>query len=100
MIIFQDNLFSVDDVIELPKTGHRKAAILFNHKAHSEEYDSKCIDCHHKGKNAKCSECHIIRDQGNIINLKGAFHQQCHDCHRKTSGPKACGRCHTVAKKN
>ena len=100
LILFQNDLFPIEDIIVLPKTGHRKAAILFNHKSHIEEYGSKCIDCHHKGKNLKCSKCHLNRDQGNIINIKGAFHQQCHDCHRKTSGPKGCSRCHTVSKKN
>ncbi|MDY6934305.1 MAG: cytochrome c3 family protein [Spirochaetota bacterium] len=92
-------LFSVDDNIILPKTGHRKPQILFNHKAHSEDYEAKCIDCHHKAKNQKCSKCHLHRDKGNIINIKGAFHQQCHDCHRRTSGPKACGRCHKMGVK-
>jgi primosomal protein N' len=29
-----------------------------------------------------------------VINLKGAFHQQCHDCHRKTAGPRSCEKCH------
>lgn len=80
--------------VELPKTGHRKPVIAFNHRYHVERYDTECIDCHHKGGNKKCKECHLRRDQGKIINLKGAYHQQCHDCHRKTAGPKACGRCH------
>lgn len=87
-------LFALEDVIKIPKTGHMKPQISFTHKAHSEDYDIKCIQCHHKGKNQRCSECHKRRDQDNVINIKGAFHQQCHDCHRKTSGPRACGRCH------
>ena len=100
LITFQDNLFSLDDIIELPKTGHRKPAILFDHKLHSENYVAKCVECHHKGNEEKCSDCHLKRDQGNIINIKGAYHQQCRDCHRKTSGPKACGRCHKKIKRN
>ncbi len=87
-------LFSVEDVIVLPKTGHRKPPITFSHRAHAEDYGIKCVNCHHTGKNIKCSRCHLRRDKGNIINLKGAFHQQCLGCHRKTSGPKGCGRCH------
>ncbi|MDY6967438.1 MAG: cytochrome c3 family protein [Spirochaetota bacterium] len=87
-------LFSVEDQFVLQKTGHRKPPIIFNHKAHSEDYDTNCIDCHHKGKNLKCSKCHLKMHQGKVINIKGAFHQQCHNCHRKTSGPKGCGRCH------
>lgn len=92
-------LYSIEDKVLIEKTGHNKSQILFNHKSHSEEYGAKCSDCHHGQASdtteyKKCRECHKERDQGHIINLKGAFHQQCHDCHRKTSGPKACGRCH------
>jgi hypothetical protein len=82
------------DLITLPKTGHRKPAILFNHKSHAEKYGAKCIECHHTGSNENCANCHQARDSGNVISLKGAFHQQCHNCHRKTSGPKGCGKCH------
>ncbi|MCU0822154.1 MAG: cytochrome c family protein [Spirochaetes bacterium] len=94
------SLFSLEDKVLIVKTGHRKPQILFNHKSHSEDYVTKCSECHHREGDLKdksyrkCQECHKERDQGHVINLKGAFHQQCHDCHRKTSGPKACGRCH------
>ncbi len=84
----------VADHITLPDTGHRKAPIRFSHKAHIEDYNTECTDCHHKGSEYKCSACHLLRDQGNIVNLKEAFHQQCQDCHRKTSGPRACRGCH------
>ena len=81
-------------IIILPKTGHRKSVIKFNHLEHIEKYNTECVDCHHKATNKKCATCHLKKDQREIVNLKDAFHQQCHDCHRKTSGPKACGRCH------
>ena len=96
-ILITPALLSVEDKFVLPKTGHRKPPIVFNHKAHAEDYDASCVDCHHKGKNLKCSKCHLKMDQGKVINIKGAFHQQCHNCHRKTSGPKGCGRCHKRA---
>ncbi|MCP4133376.1 MAG: cytochrome c3 family protein [bacterium] len=86
---------SLPGKLYLPKTGHRKPRILFDHKAHVEKYNTECIDCHHKGTNKPCSACHEKKDKGAVVNLKGAFHQQCHDCHRKTAGPKGCGRCHT-----
>lgn len=97
--LFTNELFSIEDEVLLPKTGHRKPQILFSHRAHTEDYGAECKECHHEIKEGdqeykKCSACHKERDQGHVINLKGAFHQQCHDCHRKTSGPKACGRCH------
>ncbi|HOT46224.1 MAG TPA: cytochrome c3 family protein [Spirochaetota bacterium] len=91
--------YSVEDVIVLPKTGHRKPPITFSHRAHTDDYGAKCIECHHAGKNVKCSTCHLRHDRGNLINLKGAFHQQCLGCHRKTSGPKGCGRCHQDRKR-
>lgn len=87
-------VYSVEDVIVLPKTGHRKPPITFSHRAHADDYGAKCVECHHTGKNVTCSTCHLRHDRGNIINLKGAFHQQCLGCHRKSAGPKGCGRCH------
>lgn len=84
----------VKDVIPLEKTGHRLPQIQFNHKGHVEEYNTECIDCHHLGSMAKCSSCHGKKDEGAVINLKAAFHQQCHECHRRTSGPMGCHNCH------
>ena len=84
----------VRDVIPLEKTGHRLPQIRFNHRAHVEKYNTECIDCHHMGSMKKCSACHTNKDEGAVINLKAAFHQQCHECHRRTSGPQGCSRCH------
>lgn len=85
---------NVQDVIPLEKTGHRLPRIRFNHRAHIEKYDTECIDCHHMGSMKKCSACHTNKDVGAVVNLKAAFHQQCHECHRRKSGPQACDRCH------
>ncbi|MBP7737587.1 MAG: hypothetical protein KA369_16520 [Spirochaetes bacterium] len=84
----------VRDVIPLEKTGHRLPQIRFNHKAHVEEYNTECVDCHHLGSMKKCSSCHGKKDEGAVINLKAAFHQQCHECHRRTAGPQGCHSCH------
>ncbi len=85
---------AVKDIIPLDKTGHRLPQIKFNHKGHVEEYNTECIDCHHMGSMAKCSSCHGKKDEGAVINLKAAFHQQCHECHRRTAGPQGCHSCH------
>ncbi len=85
---------NVKDIISLEKTGHRLPQIQFNHKGHVEEYNTECIDCHHMGSMAKCSSCHKKKDEGSVINLKAAFHQQCHECHRHTAGPQGCHSCH------
>ncbi len=84
----------VKDIVPLEKTGHRLPQIQFNHKSHVEEYNTECIDCHHMGSTEKCSSCHKKKDVGAIINLKASFHQQCHECHRRTEGPLACHSCH------
>ncbi len=85
---------NVKDVISLEKTGHRLPLIQFNHKAHVEAYNTECVDCHHLGSMKKCSACHKKKDEGAVINLKAAFHQQCHECHRRTAGPQGCHSCH------
>jgi hypothetical protein len=83
------------DVIALTKTGRTKPQILFNHAMHTKYPGITCVQCHHTGNNVNCSRCHSAKDKDDVIRLKTAFHQQCHDCHRHTSGPKACGRCHS-----
>jgi len=88
----------VKEIIPLEKTGHRLPQIQFNHKGHVEEYNTECIDCHHKGSTEKCSACHKKKDAGAVINLKASFHQQCHECHRRTEGPLACHKCHSERK--
>lgn len=86
------------DIISLEKTGHRLPQIQFNHKGHVEEYNTECVDCHHMGSMKKCSSCHKNKDEGAVVNLKAAFHQQCHECHRRTEGPKGCHSCHRERK--
>lgn len=85
---------NVKNIIPLDKTGHRLPQIQFNHKGHVEEYNTECIDCHHLGSMAKCSSCHGKKDEAAVINLKAAFHQQCHECHRRKAGPQGCRSCH------
>jgi hypothetical protein len=91
-------LYSIDDIIILPKVGHLERPVAFTHGLHSKNYGLKCIDCHHTGKKIKCSSCHLRQDQVAIINIKGAYHQQCLGCHRKISGPLGCSRCHKVVR--
>ncbi len=94
--IVSSQLLSVEDIILLPRLGHRKGQIKFNHKSHTQDFGTKCIDCHHSGENKKCSTCHLQKDQGEIMKLRDAYHQQCRSCHKKTSGPVACGKCHKI----
>jgi len=89
---------NVKDIIPLDKTGHRLPQIQFNHRGHVEEYNTECINCHHMGSTGKCSSCHKKKDEGSVVNLKAAFHQQCHECHRRTAGPQDCHSCHRERK--
>jgi len=98
LFVMSGALYSVEDIMILPKVGHRQPPVAFTHRAHANHYGLKCVDCHHTGENTKCSQCHLIRDQAAIINLKGAFHQQCLGCHRKLSGPLGCSRCHKITR--
>ncbi|MEJ5361524.1 MAG: cytochrome c3 family protein [Spirochaetota bacterium] len=94
---YDSKKISYKDIITIEKTGHRLPPIRFNHKRHIEEYETECIDCHHNGSLKRCSECHGKKDKGEVISLRGAFHQQCHECHVKSKGPKGCAGCHAIS---
>jgi hypothetical protein len=98
LLLICSALYSINDIIVLPKVGHLEPPVTFTHGLHSKNYGLKCIDCHHTGKIIKCSSCHKRQDQVAVINLKGAYHQQCLGCHRKISGPLGCSRCHKMIK--
>ena len=90
----------IKDVFLIEKTGNRFAKqISFSHKRHSEEYNIECTECHHNGSLQKCGACHKKKDIGSVMNLKSAFHQQCHECHNRTKGPKNCYGCHEMTLK-
>jgi len=80
-------------------------AVEFTHKAHL-GYAGNCAECHHHspaGETPKCSDCHsaakIADDTSATPGLKGAYHRQCMDCHKKMgSGPMGCTDCHAKRK--
>lgn len=92
------------------KPGTLQKAVPF---AHSKHATVECKDCHHTmeadGAIKKCtsSGCHDsleARTKDNAKDVKlveNAYHTQCLDCHKKlkkeskTTGPTACGKCHT-----
>ncbi|WP_052507535.1 acidic tetraheme cytochrome c3 TmcA [Desulfonatronovibrio magnus] len=94
-ILFKDDTF-VD-----PKRG----PVIFDHDEHSLFYD--CERCHHEydedGKllegvasiDLRCSDCHTLEGEGNILPLRQAYHVQCKSCHiEERSGPFTCAECH------
>ena len=87
-----------------------KGPVLFRHQSH-EAARIACTACHHdyvNGRNvwrqgqpvAACAECHQVRPQAGMLDLKNAFHRQCKGCHLKTrqqgrrAGPSRCEECH------
>ncbi|MDF1611715.1 cytochrome c3 family protein [Stygiobacter electus] len=78
--------------------------VIFTHRLHAEMSDMAggCKMCHHynpPGKVIGCKECHEIdRNRIDISkpDLKGAYHQQCMNCHRQWSGKVECLSCHDL----
>lgn len=78
--------------------------VKFTHRLHAEMsgFGSGCKMCHHynpPGKVIGCSDCHeASRKRVDISkpDLKGAYHQQCMNCHRQWSGKVECESCHAL----
>jgi hypothetical protein len=74
---------------------NRKGPVPFEHEMHMADFEIACNKCHHvyeDGKNVweegdpveKCASCHDpIKSEGNVKNLRLAFHKNCKGCHRK-----------------
>ncbi len=91
------------DKMSIDKIKKTKAAVAYDHKAHSAKV-KECKACHHKdeaGKEQGCSAkgCHGAKAEGKKVDLKEAFHKQCKDCHKKEKkGPQKCDECHPKGK--
>ncbi len=90
----------------------KKGPVKFSHGRHFKEYNVECAQCHHQyenGKNVwkpgdivkKCVVCHNqIEEQGGILKLDRAYHDNCRSCHSEVSkeGKEApyrkCSSCH------
>lgn len=80
--------------------------VLFSHRLHAEMSDLSggCETCHHYnpvGEILKCENCHSLdrkREQVNKPDLKGAYHQQCMNCHKLWSHEVECNSCHVSNK--
>lgn len=76
--------------------------VNFSHKVHSEmaEMSGGCTTCHHynpPGDILSCRECHEndrARKDISKPDLKGAYHQQCLNCHRELELNTECESCH------
>lgn len=78
--------------------------VIFSHRAHAEmsEMSGGCEMCHHydpPGNVVSCDNCHEPNRQRADIHkpdLKGAYHQQCINCHREWNSKVACESCHML----
>lgn len=78
--------------------------VVFSHGIHADmsQISGGCIQCHHYSTNNEirpCADCHSderLRDDISVPDLKGAYHQQCMDCHREWSHETECASCHAL----
>ncbi|UCE58225.1 MAG: cytochrome c3 family protein [Phycisphaerales bacterium] len=91
------------DVVILDELEDAYLPVPFDHKGHAEmaEMASGCATCHHytpRGQqHPPCKACHdVSADEANIDKpaLRGAYHQQCLNCHREWINERDCDACH------
>jgi hypothetical protein len=76
--------------------------VKFSHQTHAEMADmsGSCQMCHHYnpvGPILGCKECHSVerkRSDVSKIDLKGALHVRCMNCHRSFTNSVECNTCH------
>jgi Ni/Fe-hydrogenase subunit HybB-like protein len=77
--------------------------VPFDHKGHADmaEMIDGCVTCHHHTPEGRehpaCRTCHPIEDAQADIDkpaLRGAYHQQCVNCHREWINERDCDICH------
>ncbi len=78
------------------------SSVDFSHQNHASmsKMSGGCTICHHQnppGKIVACKTCHKEeRNRTDIhkLDLKGAYHRQCMDCHRQWDTSDDCTQCH------
>jgi hypothetical protein len=91
----------------------RKGPVKFEHKAHANEYEITCWECHHEYEDGEniwapwettlaCIDCHdpsMAMDE--IIKLQTAYHNNCKNCHKDQAiygddaqAYRKCNTCH------
>lgn len=96
------------DVLILDQLAGAYLPVPFDHKGHANmaKMTEGCATCHHftpKGERPPpCRTCHDVNSSGTDIykpGLKGAYHQQCMNCHRNWIDETDCGICHVGSKR-
>ena len=75
--------------LTLDSIKNKKGAVILHHKAHTEKYGAKCMDCHHDIKKdtdekKACKKCHEAdKEKDKAPKLEKAYHDRCKTCHKK-----------------
>ncbi|MEN8191325.1 MAG: cytochrome c3 family protein [Bacteroidota bacterium] len=94
----------VPEEITIDKLEDLYMPVHFSHEAHADmsKMSGGCTQCHHNSTSNEvepCSNCHNeerSREDVSIPDLKGAYHQQCMNCHREWSHETECSSCHLL----
>jgi len=93
------------DIVILDEMEREFVPVPFNHKGHARmaEMGQGCSFCHHFSTAGKpppsCNSCHDPNVEGtdpHMPGLKGAYHQQCLNCHREWIDETDCEVCHCL----
>ena len=90
------------EIIKIDALRDQYEPSIFTHKLHAEMafMSGGCVSCHHfnpPGRVLTCGECHeasLLREDLSKPGLKGAYHQQCLNCHLEWSHTTNCTACH------
>lgn len=91
------------DVVVLNQLEDAYLPVPFDHKGHADmaEMTEGCVICHHHTPEGEehpaCRTCHPVSDAEADIDkpaLRGAYHQQCLNCHREWINERDCDICH------
>lgn len=91
-------------IVSIDRLENLYEPVVFSHRIHADmsQISGGCIQCHHYSTNNEirpCGDCHEnnrLREDISIPDLKGAYHQQCMDCHRGWSLETECSSCHAL----
>jgi hypothetical protein len=91
-----------DELVIIDQANERYGPVYFSHRIHAQMSVmlGGCGNCHHHNtleQILKCSKCHEPsrqRENISILDLKGAYHRQCMECHREWSHETGCKSCH------
>lgn len=114
----QEKPKTIPEICIIGEIAKKYNPVKFSHQAHI-KIAGNCERCHHSGSHQshakisgncekchqycpnipyKCAECHKDPKKLDMVGLKGAYHQQCRNCHKGMKGPVGCNECHQPQK--